>query len=92
MNFMQEIFENDKNIEYFYKYEGENKESKNYVLGKYDKNFSFYFARLLKAMGDNKHFEYMKYKLRNNPNKYEIKTIFCILINGISFIQIMHSF
>ena len=87
MNFMQEIFENDKNIEYFYKYEGENKESKNYVLGKYDKNFSFYFAKLLKAMGDNKHFEYMKYKLRNNPNKYEIKTIFCILINGISFIH-----
>lgn len=29
----------------------------------------------------------MKVKLRNNPNKYEIKTIFCILINGISFIH-----
>ena len=61
LDFVLELLENDQNIEDFYDYEKTDKEdgSKkiNYILGKYHKNYSFYFTKLLKAMADNEHFK-----------------------------------
>ena len=105
LNFTNEILENDQNIETLYEYkaydsEDNNKKKKNYIIGKYEKNYSFYFSKLLKAMADNNYFktliyilrlgdkDYKKKKLnRANPTLDEIKTIFCILINCHAFIH-----
>ena len=87
-SFIFDIFENDQNIEDFYKYEiKEGEIKKNYVLGKYKKNYSFYFSKLLKAMADNGYFEILKKLLENNSDLEKMKTIFCILINGVNFLH-----
>ena len=90
LNFINYIFENDQNIEDFYNYEirGIEENKINYIIGKFPKNYSFYFAKLLKAMADNGHFESIKkILLEDNPTIEEIKTIFCILINSVPFIH-----
>ena len=105
LDFTNEILENDQNIESLYKYEADdpednNKKKINYIIGKYEKNYSFYFSKLLKAMADNNYFKTLtdilklgdknnkEVKLnRENPTLDEIKTIFCILINCHAFIH-----
>ena len=88
LNFINYILENDQNIEDFYKYEINGIEKKNYIIGKFSKNYSFYFSKLLQSMADNRHLESIKKILEFNPSIEEIKTIFCILINSVPFIQL----
>ena len=59
LNFINDFLENDQSVEDFYKYEGKEDGNPriNYIVGKYEKNYSFYFTKLLKAMADNGHFE-----------------------------------
>ena len=84
LDFVLEALENDQNIEDFYEYEktetdgNESNKKINYILGKYQKNYSFYFTKLLKAMADNDHFKIIidildKYKEKNEENKDENK-------------------
>jgi len=102
LDFVLDILENDQNIEDFYEYqleekdtdEKENKQKINYILGKYEKNYSFYFSKLLKAMADNEHFKIIKDILsivdENKsalPTIDEIETFFCILLNCVPFIH-----
>ena len=88
LNFINFILENDQNIEDFYQYENGNEEKKiNYIIGKFPKNYSFYFAKLLKSMADNGHFESIIKILEAFPTIEEIKTILCILINSVPFIH-----
>ena len=89
LNFMTDFLINDQRIEDFYKYEsGSGEEQKiNYILGKYDKNYSFYFSKLLKAMADNDHFKSVLKILKDSFTMDELKTIFCILINCVPFLH-----
>ena len=106
LNFTFEILENDQNIESLYEYvapdleDKNNKNKTNYIIGKYEKNFSFYFSKILKAMADNNYFKNLISILeiddknkneqqlkRGKPTIDEIKTIFCILINCHAFIH-----
>ena len=84
LDFVLEALENDQNIEDFYEYEktetdgNESNKKINYILGKYQKNYSFYFTKLLKAMADNDHFKIIidildKYKDKKEENKDENK-------------------
>ena len=84
LDFVLDILENDQNIEDFYEYEEtekdeiENYKKLNYILGKYQKNYSFYFTKLLKAMADNNHFKIIidilkKYEDKKDENKDENK-------------------
>ena len=92
LDFVLEVLENDQNIEEFYEYEkiekdeGENNKKINYILGKYEKNYSFYFTKLLKAMADNNHFKIIidilnKYDDKKDENKDKDKNKF----NNISY-------
>ena len=85
---MTELLENDKNernIEDFYLYEKDGKI--NYIIGKDIDNFSYYFAKLLKKMGDNGFFEEMLNILKDKPTTEELYNIFYILMNCTSFIH-----
>ena len=55
---MTKLLENDKiekNIDDLYYYEKDNQI--NYIIGKDTENFSYYFAKFLKILGDNGYFE-----------------------------------
>ena len=85
---MTEFLENDKNekkIEdmYFYEKEGQ----KNYIIGKEDDNFCYYFAQLLKKLADDGEFENMINILKDKPTIDELYTIFFILMNSSSYIH-----
>ena len=89
LNFMTDFLINDQRIEDFYQYECSiNEDNKiNYILGKYEKNYSFYFSKLLKAMADNEHFKCVLTILKDSFTMDELKTIFCILINCVPFLH-----
>ena len=76
---------NESNNDDFYFFEKDNKI--NYIIGKNDENFSFYFAKLLKLMADNGCFEEMMKILNDKPTSDEIYNIFFILINCTSYIH-----
>ena len=88
LKLLTEILENDKNMEsteefYFYEKDG----NKNYIIGKDVKDFSYYYAILLKKMADEGHFEEMINILKDKPSVDEIYNIFFILMNSTSYIH-----
>ena len=88
LDFIIYFFENDQSIEDFYAYKIKGEEIKlNFVVGKFSKDYSFYFSKLLKSMADNGHFQSFINILKNKPTLEEVKTIFCILINSVPFIH-----
>ena len=89
LKIMTEYLENDKSSKsidelYFYEKDGH----KNYIIGKDNEKFSYYFAKLLKIMADNGNFEEMIKILKEKPTVEEIYNIFYILMNCIPFIHI----
>ena len=88
LKMMTKLLEEDKiesNIDDFYYYEKDNKI--NYIIGKNDDSFSFYFAKLLKLMADNGYFEEMMKILNDKPTSDEIYNIFYILMYCTSYIH-----
>ena len=88
LKLLTEILENDKNTEsteesYFYEKDG----IKNYIIGKDIKDFSYYYAILLKKMADDGDFEEMINILKDKPTVEEIYNIFFILMNSTSYIH-----
>ena len=85
---MTKLLENDKiekNIDDLYYYEKDNQI--NYIIGKDTENFSYYFAKFLKILGDNGYFEEMINILKDHPIAEEINNIFFILMNCTSYIH-----
>ena len=85
---INELLENDQNainIDEFYLYEkGGNK---NYILGKNEEKFSYYFALILKRMADDGYFEEMINILKEKPTLEEVYNIFEILMNCTSYLH-----
>ena len=85
---MTDFLENDNNekkIEDMYVYEKDGQ--KNYIIGKEDDNFCYYFAQLLKKLADDGEFENMINILKDKPTVDELYTIFFILMNSSSYIH-----
>jgi len=73
--------DSDEDDKYFYEKNGE----KNYILAKNNKEYSYYFAKLLKMMEGLGHFEEIIKFLKEKPNVIELYNIFYILKKCIPF-------
>ena len=73
----------DEDEKYFYEKDGK----KNYILGKNNDEYNYYFARLLKMMEEAGYYEEMITFLKDKPNIIELYNIFYILIKSDPFLH-----
>ena len=75
----------DNNEDELYYYEKDGK--KNYILGKNNDEFKYYYARLLKLMEEDKLFEEIISFLKDKPNMVELYNIYFILQKCDAFLH-----